>query len=90
MKDAKDTKTIDFVGVKRGRGRPADPDTPTPAERQRARRAKLKEAGEAKSALYVELPLDVLAGLDRYLEFRDETKAQCIERLIRTQLLRKR
>jgi hypothetical protein len=40
--------------------------------------------------LTVDLPSDVVQGLDDYLKFKDITKASVIERLIRNQLLRKR
>lgn len=97
MKDDADKKTVDFIGEvvpKRRPGRPPNPDGLSKKELQaqwvKAKRAALKAADSPKRALYVELPGEVLDGLDKYLQFRDETKAACIERLIRTQLLRKR
>lgn len=38
----------------------------------------------------VNLPADVVQGLENYLKFKDTTKAAVFEKLIRTQLLRKR
>ena len=38
----------------------------------------------------LDLPADVVAGLDEYLRFKDMTKSAVIAKLIRTQLLRKR
>jgi hypothetical protein len=38
----------------------------------------------------VALPREVVDGLEEYLRFRDTSKSKVIEKLIRTQLLRKR
>ncbi len=40
--------------------------------------------------LSVDLPSDVVEALNDYLKFKDVTKAAVIEKLIRSQLLRKR
>lgn len=40
--------------------------------------------------LTVDLPLDVVQGLDEYMKFKNLTKTAVIEKLIRSQLLRKR
>ena len=63
-------------------------------------RPKLYENDAARVAAYrarqnlvtltVDLPAEVVAGLDEYLNFKGVTKRQVIEKLLRTQLLRKR
>lgn len=63
-------------------------------------RPRLYESDAARVAAYrerkqlvsmsVDLPADVVAGLDEYLKFKGKTKREVIEKLIRTQLLRKR
>jgi hypothetical protein len=40
--------------------------------------------------LSVDLPVDVVDGLNEYMKFKDLTKRQVIEKLLRSQLLRKR
>lgn len=40
--------------------------------------------------LSVDIPRDVAEALDRYLQFKDVTKGAVIEKLLRSQLLRKR
>jgi len=41
-------------------------------------------------SLNVDLPADVVQALNEYMKFKDLTKAQVIEKLLRSQLLRKR
>lgn len=63
-------------------------------------RPKLYENDAARVAAYrarkdlvtltVDLPAEVVAGLDAYLKFKGVTKREVIEKLLRTQLLRKR
>ena len=40
--------------------------------------------------LSVDVPRDLVEALDQYLQFKDITKAAVIEKLLRSQLLRKR
>ena len=40
--------------------------------------------------LSVDLPADLVAQLENWMRFKDTTKAAVIEKLLRTQLLRKR
>lgn len=40
--------------------------------------------------LSVDLPADLVAQLEHFMRFKDTTKAAVIEKLLRTQLLRKR
>lgn len=70
------------------RGRPASGSALTGKERQKARRERLAATGVG--TLTVELPMDVLDGLNEYLKFKGITKNVVIEKLIRQQLLRKR
>ena len=63
-------------------------------------RPRLYESDAARVAAYranagtvrfcVDLPADLVAELEEYLKFKDVTKKATIEKLIRTQLLRKR
>lgn len=57
----------------------------TSAERVAAHRAR-----KSLVTLTVDLPTDCIDGLNEYMQFKDMTKTQVIEKLIRTQLLRKR
>ena len=41
-------------------------------------------------AMTVDLPSDVIDGLNEYMKFKGLTKTEVIEKLIRSQLLRKR
>lgn len=97
MKQIEDTKTLDLLDAvplkvavpKRGRGRPAGPvPALTSAQRQAVRRARLKESGVM--ALTVSLSADVLAALSKFVEFKDMTKDQVVERILRDRLFRKR
>lgn len=57
----------------------------SPAARVAAHRAK-----HGLVAFSVDLPLEVVEGLKEYLKFKGVTRSACIEKLITTQLLRKR
>jgi len=85
MKDSHDNKTGELVPVKRKRGRPSTGNAMTAAERQAAYRAR-----NGLRSVTVELPADLVDQLDEYLRFKDTTKNAVFERLLRTQLLRKR
>lgn len=68
---------------KRGRGRP----------RKHADNAAKQAAYRERNGLvpfHVDLPADVVQGLEEYLKFKGLTKNEVIAKLIRTQLLRKR
>lgn len=89
MRDAKDLKTALLPGVaKRPVGRPASGDALTAAERQARRRERLAASGHG--FLNVQVSLEVLRGLDEYVKFKDLNKGDVIEKLIKSQLLRKR
>lgn len=90
MKQAEDNRTLDMLPPpKRGRGRPAGA-TPakTSADRMRALRERQRENGLGE--MTVTLPLDLIAALDQFIQFKDLNKDAVIEKLIRGQLLRKR
>ncbi len=55
-----------------------------------AERVKAHRERNGVAAFTVDLPLDVIAAVDDYMKFKDLTKAQVIEKLVRSQLLRKR
>lgn len=91
MKSIDDTKTLELLEiepVKRGRGRPSTGQAMTNAERQAARRARLAAAGERDFT--VRLPADVVAALDKFMQFKDLTQSEVIARILRDRLLRKR
>jgi len=88
MKDAKDFVTASIPGLKRPVGRPASGQALTPAERQKRRRERLAQSGRA--FLNVEISAEVLRQFDEFLKFKDESKGDVIERLLKSQLLRKR
>lgn len=86
MKDANDNKTGELVEPpKRPRGRPASGYAMTDAERKAVNRMR-----RGTRTLTVELPPEVLDGLNEYMKFKGMTKNEVIEKLIRSQLLRKR
>lgn len=85
MRDAHDQVTGELVPVARKRGRPATGKAMSQAERQAAYRAR-----HSLVAVSVELPADLVEGLNEYLKFKDTTKNEVFARLLRTQLLRKR
>lgn len=80
---------LEVVGTRR-RGRPVSvAGAATAAERQAARRDRLRnEAG--KGVLTVEVSLDVIAALDAFVKFKDVTKGDVVDRILRGSLLRKR
>lgn len=85
MKDAHDNVTAELVPVKRGRGRPKTGTAMTGAERL----AKYRQShGLVK--LTVDLPAELVEGLNEYLRFKDTTKNEVFAKLIKSQLLRKR
>lgn len=96
MKQPNDLKTLEFptlenpisVPVKRGRGRPVSGLASSVKERQRVFRAKKLALGIG--SLTIELPLTLIAELDKWILFKDETKSEIVARLLVNQLLRKR
>lgn len=90
MKQVEDKFTVDLLGSgKRGRGRPSSVGGgKSGAQRQQEHRKRLRDAG--KGVLTVELSLDVIVALDAYVKFKDVTKGDVVDRLLRGSLLRKR
>ena len=88
MREKGDLSTLDLPGVKRSPGRPPKADAMSAAERQAARRARLRAAGVAQ--LSVDVPMDVLDALSKFVEFKDLTKGEVVARVMRDRLLRKR
>ncbi|NVD97943.1 hypothetical protein [Massilia sp. BJB1822] len=89
MRQAENNRTIDLLGgFKRGKGRPSTGKAKSNAERQRNRRERLAESGFVP--LTVEIPKELFDGLTKFVKFKDVTKDQVIERLLRQQLLRQR
>lgn len=90
MRQIEDSKTLDLLGgLPRRRGRPnSDKPASTAAERQAARRLRLKESG--KSVLTVEVSVDVIDALDAFVRFKDVSKGDVVDRILRGTLLRKR
>lgn len=84
MKQPTDAATIDMIGgipAKRGR-KPVYADTAARVAAYRAR--------NQLQVLHVELPRELIEQFEEFLKFKDITKREVIEKLLRTQLLRKR
>lgn len=99
MKQAIDTKTGDLLPVladlvppvdpvRRPRGRPPSGNAQTAAQRQAARRERLKASGV--EALTFLVDDEVAAALRKFVEFKDMTQAEAINKILRDRLLRKR
>lgn len=93
MKQADDNKICELVLpielVKRRRGRPpASGVAMSNAERQKAHRDRLAASGEHSITLV--LPADVLAALEKFVQFKDERKSDVIARIVRDRLMRSR
>jgi hypothetical protein len=89
MKQLDDKATGDLLdGFKRPVGRPRTGKAMTDAQRQKLRRDRLAEEG--KGMLTVEVSLDVIAALDAFVRFKDVTKGEVVDRILRGTLLRKR
>lgn len=91
MKQPEDTKTIDMLpAVKRGRGRPPSGLAPksSSAERMAAKRERDRLSGIG--TLTVSLPLDCIEALNAFIKFKDSNKDAVLEKLIRSQIMRKR
>jgi hypothetical protein len=86
MKQPDDKFTVDFLNAPGGR--PPRQGALTSAQRQSLRRDRLRLAG--KVSVTVILPVDIVEGLDKFVQFKGLSKDVVIERLIRSQLLRKR
>lgn len=86
VKQVEDIKTGDPVGgIPAKRGRP-----PTGLALSAAERKRRSRLARGVAPLAVELPLDVIEGIEKYRLGKDLTQSQVIERLLRSQLLRPR
>lgn len=89
MKQLEDKATGDLLdGFKRPVGRPRTGKAMSSADRQKLRRERL--ATEGKGMLTVEVKLDVIVALDAFVRFKDVTKGDVVDRILRGTLLRKR
>lgn len=88
MRAANDKKTADILGDSCDLAGPVPP-APTAADKARARAARYRER-HGVQALTVNIPADVLAAFNEAAAKRGMSKNALIEKLIRTQLLRKR
>lgn len=88
MKAKSDMSTLELPGMKRPPGRPPKPGALTGAQRQAAHRARLRAKGVGQ--LSVDVPVDVLEALSKFVEFKDMTKSEVVARVMRDRLLRKR
>lgn len=85
MRDSHDKYTMEMGELPRLRGRPATGRAMTAAERQRKYRAK----NNLKS-FTVHIDEELWSALEVYQLGKDLTKSAVVEKLLRTQLLRKR
>lgn len=85
MKDSHAAVTLDLLGSKRLPGRPVTGLAMTAAERKRRQRQR-----SGLGVLSVELPVELIEEFNEFLMFKDLTRAAVIEKLLRSQLLRKR
>ena len=69
-------------------GRPKLPNALTPAQRQAKRREIARDRGIVP--VTVELSAELVAVLDKFLQFKDLTKNQVIEAALRDRFMRKR
>lgn len=88
MKQVEDTKTIDMLGLPKRRGRPPSGNAKTGAQRVAELRARRLQEGRAD--VTVCLPLDVIEALNSFIKFKDTNKDAVVEKLIRSQIMRKR
>lgn len=89
MNEPEDTRTGDFQGAAPSRrGRSPTGKALSGADRQRMYRERLREQG--REILTVDVPQEVAEALRRYVEFKDMTQGQAVERILRDRLLRKR
>lgn len=89
VKDLRDDRTVDLEGsVRRQRGRPVTGNAMTPAQRQAARRERLRAQG--METITVDISSVAADKLRQFVEFKDFTLGQIVDRLIVQQLARKR
>lgn len=84
----KDDITAELPGVPKRRGRPPTGQALSSAERQKRRREKL--AAEGRTLVTVDISEEVQQALSKYVEFKDMTLGDAVDRILRDRLLRKR
>lgn len=84
----KDELTAELPGVPKRRGRPPTGKALTPAERQARRRQRLAEEG--RELVTVDVAAEVRQALAKYVEFKDMTLGEAVDKILRDRLLRKR
>ena len=86
-------ETVDVVGdeqnPKKKRGRPSTGKALSPSQRQARRREKLKAEGKALLPPAV-VSQDVEQALAKFIQFKDMTLGDALDRICRDRLLRKR
>lgn len=85
MRDRHDKQTLTIPDLARPRGRPATGKAMSAAERQR----KFREKNNLRS-FTVHIDAELWAALEAYQLGKNLTKSTIVEKLLRTQLLRKR
>jgi hypothetical protein len=85
MRDSHDKYTMEIGELPRLRGRPATGQAMTAAERQR----KFREKNNLKS-FTVHIDTELWCALESYQIGKNLTKSAVVEKLLKTQLLRKR
>jgi hypothetical protein len=89
MKQSEDTRAGDLLdAAPPRRGRLFTGKALSGADRQRQYRERLREKG--RETLTVDVPQEVAEALRRYVEFKDMTQGEAVERILRDRLLRKR
>lgn len=89
MKQVDDHSTGDLLdGFKRPVGRPRTGLAKTPAQRKKESRDRLKAGGG--EVITVEVSAGVAAALKRFVEFKDMSQGEAVNRILTDRLLRKR
>jgi hypothetical protein len=83
-----DGSADELPGVPKRRGRPPTGKAMTASERQAKYLARL--AAEGKAAVTVVVSQEVQEALSRYVEFKDMTLGEAVDKILRDRLLRKR
>lgn len=81
--------TAEPAETRRGRGRPATGSALSASARQARRRAKLEAEGKTLLPPTV-VSLEVQEALAKFIQFKDMTLGDALERIVRDRLLRKR
>lgn len=90
MKQLEDNKTLELIDPpKRGRGRPRSAESRTSAERMRDMRAR-RLLDDGLKEITIRLPVELIAALDEFIQFKDLNKDAVIAKAIKSAVLRKR